>query len=183
MNQSPENSRRMLEALSGSQMFRDYESAFVQGKGLPLRLQAPTLLDVVHHQRKQENPFCRLLGKSKGACGECYALQCEVEKQAQVESKTLKCFAGLCESAVPVRVGKDVIAFLHTGQVLVKKPDKARFRQIAATLIQWGSEANLTKLEEHYFNTRVLTPKQYEATTAYRSPLFIACIDSAESAF
>ena len=163
MNESPENSRLMLEALSGSQMFRDYERAFVQGTGLPLRLQAPTLLDVVHYQKKQENPFCALMGKSKESCAECYALQCKVEEQAQFESKSLKCFAGLCETAVPVRVGKDVIAFLHTGQVMVQRPDKARFKQIAATLIQWGSNVDLTKLEEHYFNTRVLTPKQYEA--------------------
>ena len=153
----------MLETLSGSQMFLDYERAFVQGTGLPLQLQAPTLLDVVHHQKKQENPFCALMGKSKETCGECYALQCKVEEQAQFEPKTLKCFAGLCETAVPVRVGKNVIAFLHTGQVMVKKPDKVQFKQIAATLLKWGSEVDLKKLEEHYFNTRVLTPKQYEA--------------------
>lgn len=163
MNDSPEDSRLMLETLSGSQMFRDYERAFVQGTGLPLQLQAPTLLDVVHHQKKQENPFCALMGKSKKACGECYALQCKVEEQAQFESKTLKCFAGLCETAVPVRVGKNVIAFLHTGQVMVQKPDKVQFKHIAATLLKWGSDVDLKKLEEHYFNTRVLTPKQYEA--------------------
>jgi AraC-like DNA-binding protein len=163
MNESPENSRRMLEALSGSQMFSDYERAFVQGTGLPLRLQAPTLLDVVHHQKKQENPFCALMGKSKETCVECYRLQCKVEEQAQFESKTLTCFAGLCETAVPVRVGKNVIAFLRTGQVMVQKPDKAGFKQIATKVLKWGSEVDLKKLEEHYFNTRVLTPKQYEA--------------------
>jgi AraC-like DNA-binding protein len=64
---------------------------------------------------------------------------------------------------VPVRVGANVIAFLHTGQVLLQRPDKVRFKQIAATLLKWGSEVDLKKLEEHYFNTRVLTVKQYEA--------------------
>jgi AraC-like DNA-binding protein len=63
---------------------------------------------------------------------------------------------------VPVRIGEDVIAFLHTGQVLLHRPDKVRFKKIAATLLQWGAEVDLKKLEEHYFNTRVLTPQQYE---------------------
>lgn len=146
MNESTENSRRMLETLTGSQMYRDYEHAFVQGTGLPLQLKESALLDVVHHQKKQENPFCALMGKPKETCAECYALQCKVEEQAQFESKTLKCFAGMCETAVPVRVGKNVIAFLHTGQVMVQKPDHVQFKQIAAMLIQWGAEIDLKKL-------------------------------------
>ena len=69
----------------------------------------------------------------------------------------------MCETAVPVRVGENLIAFLHTGQVLLQRPDKVRFKQIAATLLEWGAQVDLKKLEEHYLNTRVLTPQQYEA--------------------
>jgi AraC-like DNA-binding protein len=159
--------QRALEVLSESQVYRDYERAFTQGTGLPLRLQGPTLLNVVRYAKTQENPFCALLSKSDencaASCAQCYALQCEVEAAAQLQPKTLKCFAGLCETAVPVRVGENVIAFLHTGQVLLQRPDKVKFKQIAATLLKWGAAVDLKKLEEHYFNTRVLTPKQYEA--------------------
>lgn len=153
----------MVEALSASQMYRDYELAFTQGTGLPLRLQAPTFLNAVRHAKTQENPFCALMANSNESCAHCYALQCRVEKEAQLAPKTLKCFAGLCETAVPVRVAENVIAFLHTGQVLLHRPDKVRFKRIAATLIQWGAEVDLKKLEEYYFNTRVIAPKQYEA--------------------
>ena len=156
-------SQRTVEALSESQMYRDYEQAFTQGTGLPLRLQAPALLNAVHYARTQENPFCALMAKTNETCAHCYALQCRVEEAAQLGPKTLKCFAGMCETAVPVRVGENVIAFLHTGQVLLQRPDKAQFKQIAATLIKWGSEVDLKKLEEAYFHTRVITPKQYEA--------------------
>ena len=155
--------QRTLEVLSESQVYRDYERAFTQGTGLPLRLQGPTLLNVVRYAKKQENPFCALLSKTDASCARCYALQCEVEASAQFQPKTLKCFAGLCETAVPVRVGENVIAFLHTGQVLLQRPDKVKFKQIAATLLKWGATVDLKKLEEHYFNTRVLTLKQYEA--------------------
>ena len=149
--------------LSRSQMYRDYERAFTQGTGLPLRLQAPAPLNAVHYTKGRENPFCALMAKTNESCAQCYALQCRVEQEAQLAPKTLKCFAGLCETAVPVRVGEGVIAFLHTGQVLLQRPGKAQFRRIAATLIQWGAEVNLKKVEEAWFNTRVLTPQQYGA--------------------
>ena len=162
MSESKKSRQRALEVLSESQVYRDYERAFTQGTGLPLRLQGPDMLNLVRFAKKQENPFCALMAKNIQSCAQCYALQCKLEEEAQFEPKTLKCFAGLCETAVPVRVAENVIAFLHTGQVLLQRPDKVKFKQIAATLIKWGAEVDLKKLEEHYFNTRVLTLKQYE---------------------
>ncbi len=152
-----------LVALSESQVYRDYERAFTQGTGLPLRLQGPDMLSLVRFTKAQENPFCALMAKTNDSCAQCYSLQCAVEEAAQFQPKTLKCFAGLCETAVPVRVGENVIAFLHTGQVLLQRPDKVQFKRIAATLLKWGAEVDLKKLEEFYFNTRVLTLKQYDA--------------------
>ena len=163
MPDSAKSSKRTLEILSASQMYRDYERAFTQGTGLPLRLQGPDMLKLIRYTKKQENPFCALMAKSNESCAQCYTLQCKVEEEAQFQPKTLKCFAGLCETAVPVRVAENVIAFLHTGQVLLQRPDKVRFKRIAATLVKWGAEVDLKKLEEFYFNTRVLTLKQYDA--------------------
>ena len=163
MPDSDKSSKRTLEILSASQMYRDYERAFTQGTGLPLRLQEPEMLKLIRYTKQQENPFCVLMAKSNESCAHCYALQCKVEEEAQFAPKTLKCFAGLCETAVPVRVAENVIAFLHTGQVLLQRPDKVEFKRIAATLVKWGAEVDLKKLEEFYFNTRVLTLKQYDA--------------------
>ena len=163
MSSSAKSSQRTLEVLSQSQVYHDYERAFTQGTGLPLRLLRPDMLSVIRYAKEQENPFCALMARTNEGCAQCYALQCRLEKEAQFEPKTLRCFAGLCETAVPVRVAENVIAFLHTGQVLLQRPDKVQFKQIAATPIKWGAEVDLKKLEEHYFNTRVLTLKQYEA--------------------
>ena len=153
----------MLEALSKSQIYRDYERAFTEGTGLPLSLHKPEMMHVIKHAHKQENPFCALLANSNQSCAQCYALQCKLEQEAKLEPKTLKCFAGLCETAVPVRVGDKLIAFLGTGQILIQRPDKIKFKKIAALLIKWGSEVDLKRLEEAYYNTRVLAPKQYES--------------------
>lgn len=163
MSDSAQPNQRTLEVLTESQVYRDYEHAFTEGTGLPLRLHGPEMLNVVHYPKKQENPFCALMAKTNESCSACYAVQQKLEEEAQFEPKTLKCFAGLCETAVPVRVGENVIAFLQTGQVLLQRPDKVQFKHIAATLLKWGAEVDLKKLEEAYFNTRVLTPKQYEA--------------------
>ena len=103
------------------------------------------------------------MAKSNQTCASCYALQCKLEKEAQLEPKTLKCFCGLCETAVPVRVGEKLIAFLHTGQILIHRPDRAQFNRIAQQLIAWGAEVDLKRVEEAFFNTRVLTKDQYES--------------------
>ena len=167
MCDTAQSSQRSLEVLSASQMYRDYERAFTEGTGLPLRLQGPGLLHIVRYARKQENSFRALMAKAERSCtpcsAQCYALQCRLEEEAQFAPRTLKGFAGMCETAVPVRVGENVIAFLHTGQVLLQRPDKVRFKQIVATLFKWGAKVDLEKLEEFYFDTRVVALKQYDA--------------------
>ncbi len=167
MSDPAQSSQRSLEVLSASQMYRDYERAFTEGTGLPLRLQGPGLLHIVRYAKKQENSFSALMAKTDRSCtpssAQCYALQCRLEEEAQFAPRTLKGFAGLCETAVPVRVGENVIAFLHTGQILLRRPDKVQFKQIVATLLQWGAKVDLEKLEEFYFDTRVVAQKQYEA--------------------
>lgn len=155
--------RPLLAKLSESQIYRDYERAFTEGTGLALRLHEPEMMQVIRFARKQQNPFCALLAKSNQTCAQCYALQQKLEREAQLEPKTLKCFAGLCETAVPVRVGEKLIAFLQTGQILLHRPDQAQFNEVARSLLKWGAEVDLKQLEEAYFNTRVLTRKQYEA--------------------
>ena len=153
----------VLARLSKSAIYRDYELAFTSGTGLPLTLHAPDMLRAVRHARRQENPFCTLMANTTQWCAQCYALQCRLEQEAQLKAKTLKCFAGLCETAVPVRVGDKVIAFLQTGQILVQRPDKIHFNKIAATLVKWGGDVDLKRVEEAYYNTRVLSPKQYKS--------------------
>jgi AraC-like DNA-binding protein/ligand-binding sensor protein len=153
----------LLARLSKSQIYRDYERAFTSGTGLPLTLRSPDALHVIRFARRQENPFCALMAQTNQSCGQCYALQCKLEREAQLQPKTLKCFAGLCETAVPVRVGDKLIAFLQTGQILVQRPDKLQFNKIAAQLTKWGADVDLKQVEETYYNTRVLSPKQYES--------------------
>lgn len=156
-------SRAVVEQLKRSDIYRDYEKAFRETMGLPLNLRPIEAFDLPHARDPKQNPFCALLAKTNQSCAACLQLQRKVEVEARMEPKTLKCFAGLCDSAVPVRVGENLVAFLQTGQILLHQPSKQEFTKVTRELINWGVDTDLKRLEEAYFQTRVLEKKQYES--------------------
>jgi AraC-like DNA-binding protein/ligand-binding sensor protein len=156
-------SRDLVEQLKKSQIYRDYERAFRETTGMPITLRPIEFFNLPHHEDPKEAPFCALMANTNQTCAACLQLQKKVEEQAQMEPKTLKCFAGMCDAAVPVRVGENLVAFLQTGQVFIAKPSSKDFNRLAKELINWGVQADLKKMEEAYFQTRVLDKKQFEA--------------------
>ncbi len=158
-----EQSRALVAQLKRAQVYRDYEQAFRETTGLPISLRPIEAFDLPLHGDPKESPFCILMATSNHSCAACLQLQQRVEEEAQLEAKTLKCFAGLCDSAVPVRVGDNLVAFLQTGQILLHEPRKNDFAKVTRELLKWGSEVDLKQLEELYFQNRVVTRKQYES--------------------
>jgi AraC-like DNA-binding protein/ligand-binding sensor protein len=156
-------SRLMVAQLKQSQIYRDYEQAFRETTGLPISLRSIEAFDLPHQGDPKENPFCALMATSNHSCASCLQLQKKVEEQACLEPKTLKCFAGLCDSAVPIRVGENLVAFLQTGQIFLHTPSKKEFSSVSRQLVKWGTEVDMKRLEEAYFQTRVVTKKQYES--------------------
>lgn len=153
--------KQLIERLSHSQIYQDYERAFNHATGLPLKLRPTEVWQLVHHATKYENPFCLLLSKHSRSCAACMQVQEKIVKSSGSASKTVTCFAGLCDTAVPIRAGEELIGFLQTGQILLRKPTKRRFARTTRQLLEWGLKVNLKQLEESYFHTRVLTPKEY----------------------
>jgi AraC-like DNA-binding protein len=156
--------RQIVERFSESRLFKDYRQAFERAPGLPLTLRPLGAYEGATGQYGgSDNPFCALMGRSNHGCAACQALQARLEEEAGLEPRTLKCFAGLCDSAVPIRVGDRLIAFLQTGQILLHQPNKEEFSRTTQQLLAWGAQVNLKALEEAYFQTRVLDRTQYEA--------------------
>jgi AraC-like DNA-binding protein/ligand-binding sensor protein len=162
-NVSTQQSRVLAAQLRRSQVFRDYAKAFRETTGLPIALRSVETFDLPHHGDPKESPFCALMSNTNNTCAACLQLQRKVEEQARLGPKTLKCFAGLCDSAVPVRVGSNLIAFLQTGQILLHAPLKSEFAKATRQLLQFGTDVDLKQLEEAYFQTRVVTRKQYDS--------------------
>lgn len=157
------DARAIVDHLRQSRIYRDYEMAFRETTGLPIALRPTESFTLPHHGDPNENPFCMLMATTNGSCAACLRQQKQVDELAQFEPTTLKCFAGLCDSAVPVRVGENLVAFLQTGQIMLSTPTKAQFRRTTSQLLQWGATVDATRLEEAYFQTRVVTKRQYDS--------------------
>ena len=153
----------IVEKLSRSRIYQDYERAFNEATGLPLTLRMPETLSAPLHGKKYENLFCSLMAQTNRTCAACLETQHKMVESASHETGTVVCFAGLCDTAVPIRIGDELLGFLQTGQIALKKPSRARFDKITRQLIDWGVKADLKALEETYFHTRVLSKTQYEA--------------------
>ena len=150
------------EILSEAQIYQDYREAFRKATGLPLTLSSPGETQSFGFELNQ-SPFCALMARTKESCAACHALQSDLGREAQLAPRTLQCFAGLCETAVPIRVGENLMAFLSTGHIFLHRPAKSQFNRVASHLLKFGSEVNLKSFEEAYFNTRVLEEDHYAA--------------------
>ena len=157
------DNKKFIETLSQSQIYQDYERAFSKTTGLPLSLRPVESWQRAHQGKKSENPFCVLMAEQNRACAACLEVQQKIAEAHGQGPRTVKCFAGLCDTGVPVSVGEEVLGFLQTGQVFTQKPTRAQFAKVTAQLVDWGWKVDLRKLEEAYFQTRVITPKQYES--------------------
>lgn len=153
----------LVEKLTRSVIYRDYARAFSAATGMPLALRPVEHWQLAMHGAPNENPFCALMARSNRVCAACLEVQRKLTEKAGDRSRTVTCFAGLSDSAVPLRVGDQLIGFLQTGQVLLQQPTKFRFDQTARKLVDWGVKVDLGQAREAYFHTKVLTKKQYRS--------------------
>lgn len=153
----------LLEQLSRSQIFADYQKAFGEATGLPLSLRPIEAWQPVHHDNPHENPFCALMAKTSRSCAACLDVQERIAENPGPGARTVTCFAGLNDTAIPLRFGHELVGFLQTGQVLLSQPTPERFAKTAKQLVDWGLKVDLTKAEDAWFHSRVLTGEQYQA--------------------
>jgi AraC-like DNA-binding protein/ligand-binding sensor protein len=159
----PEASKSLVERLSQSRIFQDYAKAFVETTGLPMSIQPTEAWQLAMRAHPKESPFCALMAKNSRSCAACLEVQDEVRKSSHAEPTTVRCFAGLCDTVVPVKLGSEVVGYLQTGQVFPHAPTRSQFARTAKQLVEWGLKIDLTQAEEAYFHTRVIGPKQYES--------------------
>src|SRR3569623_1734351 len=149
--------RKVVAQLQESPIFRDYQEAFETTTDLPLVLREAGSFQAPMAASKKINSFCALMAARNKSCAACLQLQLKVEESSTQEPTTMECFAGLCESAVPIRAGDKLLGYLQTGQVLLRPPTKSRFQQTVRQLDEWGIDADRAALDQAYFGTRVVT--------------------------
>jgi AraC-like DNA-binding protein/ligand-binding sensor protein len=151
----------LVERLSRSQVYAEYRKAFGEATELPLTLRPLESWQLAHRHQTYENPFCAMLAQANRTCAACLEVQQQAVKEAKNGPATVTCFSGLCDTAVPVRLGERIIGFLETGQVALETPSEEQFSRIARQIVEWGSQVDLQQLKEAYFHLKVLSPGRY----------------------
>ncbi|MGH7997603.1 MAG: PocR ligand-binding domain-containing protein [Opitutaceae bacterium] len=157
-------SREIVARLGGSETYRSYEDAFETTTGLPLALRPLGAFQSPLNEARNAKPFCALMAATGKTCAACLQFQQRVEESSSTNACTMECFVGLSESAVPIMIGEKVVAFLQTGQVMLRRPSAAQFRRAMKRIDGWGVRtADRAAFERAYFSSRVMTKAQYES--------------------
>jgi len=163
VNGNGNGTKGLVDALMNSRIYQDYERAFTETTGLPVSLRPVECWQLPHHGKRNESPFCDLIAQKSRACAICLQVQEKLSEGAVNEPHTVVCPAGMCDTAVPVRLGDRLIGFLQTGQIFRKKPSSAQFDRVSRVVATWGLNVERKKLEEAYFGTRVVSARQHES--------------------
>jgi AraC-like DNA-binding protein len=101
-----------------------------------------------------------MIARTNRGCAACLEAEQRAVDEAQDRPATVRCFAGLCHTAVPVKLGKRTIG-LQTDQVALDLPSPTRFEAIVRQLTDWGPPVDLSRLEDAYYHCRMFSPGQY----------------------
>ena len=149
--------------LQSSDIFRDYQRAFQALTGLPLALRAAGSFQPPMQGTKLGNPLCALLAGRNKTCAACLDLQQRLDQSACEQPGTAQCFAGLNESAVPIRLGEKTLAYLQTGQVLFHLPTAAETREAVQQALRLEPALDRKEVSAAFKQSRVIARAQYDS--------------------
>ncbi|MGA2544019.1 MAG: helix-turn-helix domain-containing protein [Verrucomicrobiota bacterium] len=152
----------LVQSLTHSRIYQDYERAFSETTGLPVSLRPVESWQLPHRGKRHENPFCAMMSAKSRSCAACLRLQQRLSDHAQQEPQTLTCELGLSDTAVPIRTGERLVGFLQTGQIFRKRPTETQFKHTSRLVSDWGMGIEADRLKRAYFGTKVLSSRQHD---------------------
>lgn len=158
-----EHAHKMGLELTKSAIFRDFEDAFHKLTNLPLHYIPVGSDEAVDGITGHDNPLCRHFQDDSTVCSSCAMAHEHLREHGKVDSYTAQCFAGLTETAVPVKLGEEVIGYLQTGQVLLQEPSDTEVDQIMEHLDRMGVSISRDNIREMYLENHVMSHDQYDA--------------------
>lgn len=157
------DSTALVQQLAASDLFREYEQAYCSATGMPVALRPVETFELPFRGRRRENPFCALMARKSRACAACLVTQERLRQEAADETATTTCDLGLCEAAVPVKLGDKVIGFLQTGQVFNQKPSAEKVEKAVAHAVSLGVEETPADLRQAYLETPVVPREKFSS--------------------
>jgi AraC-like DNA-binding protein len=157
--------RTIYDRLVQSQIVRDFEAFFAAATGLTLKLIPKDPGSERIPVRPCANPFCALLASNPETSKICSQFHTEAQKCAVEDPAKQRacCFASMAHVFIPIVVAGQHVATLFGGQVLLEKATKRSFNRVSSQLLKLGVEAHLSPLENAYFQSRVVSEKQFRA--------------------
>jgi len=160
---------QLLETLTHSEMFQTYERAYTETTGMPVTLRPVETWQLPLRGKRRENPFCAMMAEKSRSCAACLQMQEKLAQSAADGPFTMTCAYGLCETAVPVKLGAQTIGFLQTGQVMRQKPTATAFNRAVEKAEELGVDINNAKAKEAYFATPVASQKKLDSVSSLLS--------------
>jgi len=158
-----EANKKLIELLARSETFANYERAFTETTGMPLALRAMEIWQLPFHGRRKENAFCAVTAEKSHSCAACLRLQEQLMQDAMHAPALRICAYGLCETAVPVKLGSETIGLLQTGQVLLQQPTEASFQRAVAQAKKFGVDIDNELTKRAYYKTPVVSRRKLDS--------------------
>jgi AraC-like DNA-binding protein len=151
----------LYDVLARSRLLRDFKRAFRDATRLSLKL-VPKNAET-RYITDASNTFCALMATSAAGCGVCIEVRKKLEQrfERKLAPQKVCCFAGMVDVAVPVVIAGKHVATLFGGQVFCQKPGTRQFERLGRQLRHWGMNTELRLAKRAYFQTPVVSPKEF----------------------
>ena len=156
---------QLIEMLTRSEIFQSYRRAYTVATGMPVTLRPVTTWQLSFHGKGAGNAFCAVMAGNSHTCAACLRSQEKLAVDAMDEPATRACVYGLCETAVPVKLGPQTIGFLQTGHMMRRKPTRTSFQHAVDQAAKLGVDIGSEQARRAFFETPVTSQRKLEAAT------------------
>lgn len=161
-SQRDDSNKQLIEMLRRSRLFRDYENVFTKATGLALTLRPLEFWQLAHRGKKHENPFCAMLAEHPKSLAVCLQAHQDMIDHTGLLPHTVTCPFGLTETAIPVKLGADIIGYLRIGQILRHTPAKADTNKVTREVERCGLKFD-GGLRKAWEKNPLIPPDKYNA--------------------
>jgi AraC-like DNA-binding protein/ligand-binding sensor protein len=157
-----DSNKELVDTLRRSKLFRSYEQVFSEATGLALTLRPVDYWQLEHQGKKNENPFCAMLAERPATLSVCLQAHQDIIDHTGLIPHTVTCPFGLTETAIPVKLGAQIIGYLRIGQVLRHTPAKSDSSKVSRELERHGVRF-IGKIRKAWEKTPMIPPEKYNA--------------------
>jgi AraC-like DNA-binding protein len=158
-----DSNKQLIDTLRRSKLFRGYERVFSEATGLPLTLRPVDYWQLEHQGKKHQNPFCAMLAERPATLAVCLQAHQDIIDHTGLIPHTVTCPFGLTETAVPVKLGENIIGYLRIGSVLRHTPAKSETSKVSRELERAGVRFT-GEIRKAWEKTPLIPADKYNAT-------------------